>query len=433
MDWKEIYKSRLVSAADAVKHIKSGDRVVFGHCIGEPPALVEAMVENKDAYKDVEIVHMVAMGKGLYTQPGMEKHFRHNAIFVGGATRQAVSEGRADYTPCFFSQVPRMFKEGYLPVDVLMTQVSPPDEHGYCNLGTSIDYTKPALECAKKVIVQVNDQMPRTMGDSFVHVSEIDCFVEESRPLVELVPPVITNIEKAIGENCARLIEDGSTLQLGIGAIPDAVLLFLKDKKDLGIHSEMFSDGVVELVEAGVITNKMKSLHRGKMVVTFLMGTKRLYDFVNGNPTVEMYPVDYVNDPVVIMKNYKMTSINSCVQVDLMGQVASETIGYKQFSGVGGQVDFVRGASMAPGGKSIIAMLSTASDDKISRIVPLLDEGAAVTTSRNDVHYIVTEYGIADLRGKTLKDRARALIAIAHPKFRDQLIAEWERRFKTNY
>lgn len=433
MDWKEIYKSRLVSAAEAVKHIKSGDRVVFGHCICEPPALVEALIDNKDAYKDVEIVHMVAMGKGLYTQPGMEKHFRHNAIFVGGSTRQAVNDGRADYTPCFFSQVPRMFKEGYLPVDVLMTQVSPPDEHGYCSLGTSVDYTKPALECAKKVIVQVNDQMPRTMGDSFVHVSDIDFFVEESRPLVELVPPVITNTEKAIGENCAKLIEDGSTLQLGIGAIPDAVLLFLKDKKDLGIHSEMFSDGVVELVEAGVITNKKKSLHRGKMVVTFLMGTKRLYDFVNGNPSVEMYPVNYVNDPVVIMKNYKMVSINSCVQVDLMGQVASETIGYKQFSGVGGQVDFVRGASMAPGGKSIIAMLSTAADDKISRIVPLLDEGAAVTTSRNDVHYIVTEYGIADLRGKTLKDRAKALIAIAHPKFRDQLIAEWERRFKTSY
>lgn len=433
MDWKEIYKSRLVSAREAVKHIQSGNRVVFGHCIGEPPALVEALVENKEAYQDVEIVHMVAMGKGTYTQPGMEKHFRHNAFFVGGATRQAVNDGRADYTPCFFSQVPRMFKDGYLPVDVLMTQVSPPDAHGYCSLGTSVDYTKPALECAKKVIVQVNENMPRTMGDSYVHVSDIDLFVEDSRPLVELVPPVITNVEKAIGENCAELIEDGSTLQLGIGAIPDAVLLFLKDKKDLGIHSEMFSDGVVELVEAGVITNKRKSLHRGKMIVTFLMGTKRLYDFVNGNPSVEMYPVDYVNDPVVIMKNHKMVSINSCVQVDLMGQVASETIGYKQFSGVGGQVDFVRGASMAQGGKSIIAMLSTASDDKISRIVPLLDEGAAVTTSRNDIHYIVTEYGIADLRGKTLKDRARALIAIAHPKFREQLIVEWERRFKTKY
>jgi 4-hydroxybutyrate CoA-transferase len=411
MDWKEIYKSRLVSAQDAVKHIKSGDRVVFGHSVAEPTALVEAMVENKAAYENVEIVHMVAMGKGDYAQPGMEKHFRHNAFFVGGSTRQPVSEGRADYTPCFFYKVPSMFKEGYLPVDVLMTQVSPPDEHGYCTLGTSVDYTKAALDCAKIVIVQVNDQMPRTMGDSFVHVSDIDFFVEESRVLVELKPPVITDVEKAIGENCAKLVEDGSTLQLGIGAIPDAVLLFLKDKKDLGIHSEMFSDGVVELVESGVITNKMKSIHKGKMIVTFLMGTKRLYDFINGNPTVEMYPVDYVNNPAVIMQNYKMVSINSCVQVDLMGQVASETTG----------------------GKSIIAMMSTASNNKISRIVPLLDEGAAVTTSRNDVHYIVTEYGIADLRGKTLKDRGRALIGIAHPIFREQLIAVWEDRFKTKF
>jgi 4-hydroxybutyrate CoA-transferase len=275
--------------------------------------------------------------------------------------------------------------------------------------------------------------MPVTMGDSFIHVSEIDYFVEESRPLVELKPPVITDIEKAIGENCAKLVEDGSTLQLGIGAIPDAVLLFLKDKKDLGIHSEMISDGVVELVEAGVITNKMKTIHNGKMVVTFLMGTRRLYDFINGNPTIELYPVDYVNNPVVVMQNHKMVSINSCVQVDLMGQVASETIGHKQFSGVGGQVDFVRGASMAPGGKSIIAMMSTASNDKISRIVPLLDEGAAVTTSRNDVHYIVTEYGIADLKGKTLKDRGKALIEIAHPKFREQLIAVWEDQYKTKF
>ncbi|MDX9870941.1 MAG: acetyl-CoA hydrolase/transferase C-terminal domain-containing protein [Clostridia bacterium] len=433
MDWKELYKERLVSAQEAVRRIKSGDRVVTGHSVAEPPALIEAMVANKEAYENVEIVHMVAMGKGLYVQPGMEKHFRHNAIFVGGATRAAVNEGRADFTPCFFHQVPKLFKEGILPVDVLMTQVTPPDAHGYVSLGTSVDYTKSALECAKTVIVQVNDQMPRTMGDSFVHVSEIDYFVEDSRPLVELQPPVITEAERAIGENCAKLIQDGSTLQLGIGAIPDAVLLFLKDKKDLGIHSEMFSDGVVELVEAGVITNRKKTLHKGKMIVTFLMGTKRLYDFVDNNPTVEMYSVDYVNNPVTIMQNHNLVSINSCVQVDLLGQVASETIGYRQFSGVGGQVDFVRGAGMAPGGKSIIAMLSTASNDKVSRIVPLLDEGAVVTTSRTDVHYIVTEYGIADLRGKTVKDRGRALINIAHPNFRPQLIEAWEKRFNSKF
>jgi 4-hydroxybutyrate CoA-transferase len=275
--------------------------------------------------------------------------------------------------------------------------------------------------------------MPRTMGDSFVNISDIDCFIEASCPLVELKPPKITDIERAIGENCASLIEDGSTLQLGIGAIPDAVLLFLKEKKDLGIHSEMISDGVVELVEAGVITNRMKSIHKGKIVVTFLMGTKRLYDFVNSNPMVEMYPVDYVNSPRVIMQNYKMVSINSCVQVDFMGQVSSESIGLKQFSGVGGQVDFVRGASMATGGKSIIAMPSTASGGRISKIVPLLDEGAAVTTSRNDVQYIVTEYGIAELRGKSLKERGRALIKIAHPDFRKQLRSEWEKRFNCSF
>lgn len=275
--------------------------------------------------------------------------------------------------------------------------------------------------------------MPRTLGDSFIHVSKIDYFVPVSYPILEISPPQITDVERAIGEYCASLIEDGSTLQLGIGAIPDAVLLFLKDKKDLGIHSEMISDGVVELFKCGVINNSRKSIHRGKMVVAFLLGTKKLYDFVHNNPVLEMHPVDYVNNPYVISKNYKMVAINSCVQVDFMGQVAAETIGYMQISGVGGQVYFVRGAALAKGGKSIIAMPSTATQERISRIVPVLDEGAAVTTSRNDVHYIITEYGIADLKGKTLKQRAKSLIEIAHPKFRPQLLEEWEKRFKSVY
>ncbi len=433
MSWKDIYKSKITTAAEAVKHVKSGDRVVFGHACGEPKELVDALVKNHEQYKNVEIVHMVAMGKGEYTKPEMAPHFRHNAIFVGGCTRNAIAEGRGDYTPVFFHEVPKLFKKGLLPIDVAMVQVSKPDDHGYCSLGVSCDYTKAAVETAKWVIAEVNDQMPTLYGETFVHVSELDDIIETSNPIIELNPPKIGDVEKAIGENCASLVEDGSTLQLGIGAIPDAVLLFLKDKKDLGIHSEMFSDGVLDLFEAGVITNNKKALHKGKMIVTFLMGTKRLYDFVDKNPVVEMHPVDYVNDPVVIMKNSKMVSINSCIQVDFMGQVVSDCIGTTQFSGVGGQVDFVRGASMAEDGKSIIAMPATAAKGKVSRITPFIDHGSAVTTSRNDVDYIVTEYGVAELKGKSLQQRARNLINIAHPDFRDYLVEEFEKRFKSKF
>ena len=430
MNWQETYKSKLVSPKLAATKIKSGDRVVTAHACAEPVDVMESMISNKENYRDVEIVHMVSLGKGEYVKDGMEPYFHHNALFVGGGTRTAIAEGRADYTPCFFYKVPELFKEGILPVDVAIIQVSTPDEHGYCSYGLSNDYTKPATECAKIVIAEVNSMMPRVMGDNFIHVSDIDYIVETSNPIIELKAAKIGDVEKIIGENCAKLIEDGSTLQLGIGAIPDAVLLFLKDKKDLGIHSEMISDGVVELVEAGVITNKMKTLHPGKIVVTFLMGSKRLFDFADNNPMISMQSVDYVNNPIVIMQNYKMVCINSCLQVDLMGQVVAESIGLKQFSGVGGQVDFTRGAAMAKGGKSIIAMPSTASKGTRSRIVPLLDEGAAVTTSRNDIHYVITEYGIAELKGKTLSERGRALIEIAHPDFRAELIKEWEKRFK---
>jgi 4-hydroxybutyrate CoA-transferase len=432
MKWEDIYKSKIVTPEEAVKNIKSNDRVVVGHAVGEPSIILDAMAANKDDYENVEIVHMVPMGKAEYAKPGMEKHFRHNALFVGGTTRECVESGRGDYTPCYFSEVPNLFRKS-LKVDAALIQVSAPDEHGYCSFGTSNDYTKPAAECAKLVIAQINNKVPRTLGDSFIHVSEIDFIVEHNNPVIQLQPAKIGEVEKAIGENCASLIEDGSTLQLGIGAIPDAVLLFLKDKKDLGIHSEMISDGVVELVEAGVITNKAKTIHPGKIIVTFIMGTQRLYDFVDNNPMVEMYSVDYVNDPTVIMKNNKMVSVNSCVQVDLMGQVVSESVGLKQISGVGGQVDFVRGANMSKGGKSIIAMPSTTAKGRVSKIIPFLDEGTAVTTSRNDVGYIVTEYGIAYIKGKTLKDRGRELIKIAHPNFKTQLIEEWERRFHAKF
>ena len=431
MNVQELYKSKCVSAEEAVKHIKSGDRVVVGHACGEPSALVDAMVANKEQYENVELVHMVAMGKAEYCLPENEKHFHHNAIFVGGTTRKAVEEGRADFTPVFFHEVPKLWKTT-LPVDVALIQVSSMDEHGYFSFGVSSDYTKPAAEAAKIVIAQVNKEMPRTLGDNFIHVSDIDYLVECDRPIIELQPPKIGDIEREIGRYCASLIEDGDTLQLGIGAIPDAVLAFLGEKKDLGIHSEMFSDGILKLIEDGVVTGKAKSFMPGKLVVTFLMGTKKLYDWVNDNPAVYMAPVDFVNHPMVVCKNDNIISINSCVAVDLMGQVASESIGLKQISGVGGQVDFVRGAGMAKNGKAIMAMPSTVKG-KASKIVALLDEGAAVTTSRNDVDYVVTEYGIAHLKGETLRERARQLINIAHPDFRDELKAEFEKRFHEEF
>lgn len=424
-DWRMAYQNKLVSAEQAIQVVKSGDRVVTGHACGEPSALVEALVARAPELSAVEIVHMVAMGPAKYAQPGMEASFRHNALFVGASTRKAVEEKRADYTPCFFSEIPRLFREKLLPVDVALIQITPPDEEGFCSYGLSADYTVAAAECAATVIAQVNAKMPRTGGVK-IHLDAIDFLVEKDEPLLELKPPAIGVIEKQIGEHVASLIADGSTLQLGIGAIPDAVLLFLTGKKDIGIHSEMFSDGVVGLAEAGVITNKQKTINPGKFMAAFLMGTRKLYDFIDGNPLVELQPVDYINDPCVIGQHDNMVSINSALQVDLMGQVNAEMIGSRQFSGIGGQVDFVRGVSRAKNGKSIIALPSTAAGGRVSRIACELDRGAAVSTSRNDVHYIVTEYGIANLRGKSLRERALALIGIAHPDFRESLLAEAE-------
>jgi 4-hydroxybutyrate CoA-transferase len=413
----------MVPAEEALKKVKSGDRVVIGHACGEPPTLVEALVARAPQLRDVEIVHMVAMGPAKYAQPEMGANFRHSALFVGASTRKAVEEKRADYTPCFFSEIPRLFKNNILPVDVTLMQVTPPDKDGFCSYGVSADYTMAAAECAPTVIAQINSQLPRT-GGAKIHLDSINYIVEKDEPLIELKPPVIGDVEKMIGENVASLIPNGATLQLGIGAIPDAVLLFLKDKRDLGIHSEMFSDGVVVLAEAGVITNKKKTINTGKFMATFLMGTRKLYDFVDNNPDVELQPVDYINDPYIIGQHENMISINSALQVDMMGQVNAEMIGSRQFSGIGGQVDFVRGASRSKNGKSVIALPSTASGGKISRIVCELDRGAAVSTSRNDVHYVVTEQGVADLRGKSIRERAQALIAIAHPAFRAALTEE---------
>ncbi|MDR2179254.1 MAG: hypothetical protein LBP21_03000 [Synergistaceae bacterium] len=432
MSWKDEYKRKLCSMKEAVSHIKSGDRVVVTHACGEPSAMLDVMVENAARYENVEIVHMVAMGGAKYCLPEMEKHFRHNSLFVGGSTRKAVEEGRGDFTPVYFSEVPNLLRTTLYP-NVLLMHLSPPDEHGFCSYGISVDYTKPAAEVADLRIAQINKNMPRTMGDSFIHVSKLDHIVEHDAPIIELQPPQISEVERAIGKNCASLVRDGDTLQLGIGAIPDAVLLSLKDKQDLGIHSEMFSDGVVDLVEAGVITNRCKTLLPGKSVVTFLMGTRRLYDYVHDNPEVQMMPVDFVNNPAVIAQNDNLVSINSCVQVDLFGQVVSESVGLRQISGVGGQVDFVRGANLSKNGRTIMAMPSTAQGGKVSKIVPLIDTGASVTTSRYDVNYVVTEHGVAQLKFRTLRERARQLIDIAHPDFRPSLIEEFEKRFKSKF
>ena len=428
MDWRAYYQLHTETPEEAVSHISSNTCVVIGHACGEPTRLIEALIQRAPELKNVEIIHMVAMGECAYCQPQYIESFRHNALFVGGNSRAAVEEGRGDYTPSFFYEIPRLFG-AELPVDVAMITVTPPDENGMCSLGISVDYTYEAIKRAKYVIAQVNQNMPRTFGRSSVMVQEIDCFVPWDQPLLTLKPPEIGPVEEAIGRNCASLVQDGDTLQLGIGAIPDAVLRFLTGKRDLGIHSEMFSDGVMELMKMGVITNRRKTLHPGKSVANFLMGTDRLYRFVDRNPDIEIYPADYVNHPMVIARNDNMVSINYCVQVDLMGQIVSECVGYRQISGVGGQVDFIRGAAMSKNGRAIIAMSSTAKGGKASKIVSLLDEGAAVTTSRNDVDYVVTEYGVAKLKGRTLRQRARALIDIAHPDFREELETAWQKRY----
>jgi len=426
-DWREEYRRKLIDADQAVrKYIRSGDHIVQGHCAGVPLELTRALMEQADRLKDVDIFHMVPIHACGYTAPAYEGIFRHSTIFAGRPTQEAVNSRRADFIPCFFSELPRLFREAYLPVDAAMISVSPPDEHGFMSFGVSVDYTLEAARQARVVLAEVNARMPRTLG-SFIHVSEIDALVETDYIPVEIPIPEITATEERIGEHIARLIPDGANLQLGIGAIPDAVLRFLGDKKDLGIHSEMFSDGVVELYEKGVITNRYNHLNPGKLVATFLMGTRRLYEFVHNNPAVVMKPVDYTNNPCIAGQLENLISINSAIEVDLCGQVCADMIGPRQFSGVGGQVDFVRAASFSRGGKSIIAFPSTGKGGTVSRIVPRLQPGACVTTSRHDVDTIVTEYGVAALKGKTNSQRARALIGAAHPDFREELAAAWEK------
>ena len=425
--WQRAYSDRFCTAEEAIKSIGNNAHVVFGHSAGVPQAVPAAMAKHHKEFSNVRIYHMLTFDPGLCYGEQMARNFRHITNFAGANTRKALADDRADFFPCFFSQVPALF-DTVFPIDVAVVQVSRPDRNGNCSFGTSCDYTKPAAEKAKIVIAEMNDQMPYVYGENYIHISKFTHIVPVSYPLYEVPPAQITDVERRIGQNCASLIDDGSTLQMGIGNIPNAVLSFLKDKRDLGIHTEMFSDGIIDLVEQGVINGSRKTLHRGKLIATFLAGTKHLYDFVHCNSYIDLYPVDYVNDPRVIAQNDNMVSINSCIEVDLMGQVASETIGSRQFSGAGGQMDFVRGTSWSKGGKSIIAMPSTASGGRISRIVPHLTPGASVTTSRNDVQYIVTEYGVAHLRGKTMNERAESLIAIAHPDFRDGLREAYRQR-----
>ncbi len=429
---KQYYKDHTISAAEAVKHIKSGDRVLIGHACGEPSRLVDAMAANYKSYENVEVVHEVAMGTAPYCAPEMAGHFFHNALFLGSNTRKAVNAGQAAYLPGYFHTVPTLIRTGDLPLDVALLTVTPPNDEGYCSFGISVDYAVAAAKYAKTVIVQVNENMPFTYGDCLISVEDIDWFVEGHDPLIELPPGPIGEVEAAIGKNCASLVPDGATLQLGIGSIPDAVLANLKDKKNLGLHTEMFSDGAIDLIESGVINSKAKNFHPGKIVATFLMGTKRLYDYVDRNPIVHMAPVDHVNDPYIASKNDKLVAINSCIEVDLKGQVASESAGLRQISGVGGQVDFMRATRLSKGGVSILAFPSITKKG-ISKIVPFLQEGATVTTNLYDVEYFVTENGIANLRMKNLEQRARALILIAHPSVQADLIAEYEKRFGKKY
>ena len=417
-----------VSADDAVKAVKSNDRVYLHSVAATPQRLIGALINRSDELKNVELVSLHTEGEALYLDPKFKGIFRLNALFVGPNVRKAVQEGRADYLPVFLSEVPNLFRKNVLPLDVAFLQVSPPDKHGFCTLGVSVDASKAAAQMAKIVIAQVNPRMPRTHGDGLIHVNDIDFLVETDDPIHESIPPVPSEIEKQIGVHCASLIENGSCLQMGIGAIPNAVLAALTSHQNIGIHTELFSDGVMNLVEKGIINGKMKKVHPGKIVSGFVMGSKKLYDFIDDNPQVALLDIAYVNDTAVIRRNPKVVAINSAIEVDLTGQICADSIGTLHFSGVGGQMDFVRGASLSEGGKPIIALPSTTSK-RISRIAPVLKSGAGVVTTRAHVHYVVTEFGIADLYGKNLQQRAKELIRIAHPEHREALEKAAAERF----
>ena len=427
MSWEIEYRKKLRTPEEALRCVQSGMRVYIQPGCAEPETLVEALYKRAPFVHDVEIVHMMTMGTAPYVAPEMAGHFRHNAVFIGANVREAINEGRADYTPMYLSEIEDLFESGAMPLDVALIQVSPPDSHGFCSFGVGVDTTLTAARLASYVVAQVNDQMPRTYGDSFVHVSKIDAVVESSRPLCAMQRVEATDMQEAIARNVAGLIDDGAVLQTGIGGIPDAVLPLLMDRKDLGVHSELVSDGVIPLIDAGVITGARKNFKPRKIILGFVLGTQRLFDYVDDNPIFEFHPTAYTNDPALIARNDHMVAINSALQVDLTGQVCSDSIGTYFYSGIGGQVDFLRGASRSKGGKPIIALPSTAKNGTISRITPMLAPGAGVVTSRGLIRYVVTEYGVAYLHGKSIRQRAQALIEIAHPKFRDELYEYCER------
>ncbi len=421
MSWKDDYRGKQMTAAQALEAVRSGDRVWIQSGCGTPSVLVDQLVARAPHLRDVEIIHMMTLGNARYTRPEYEGHFRHRGLFLGPNVRDAVAAGRADYTPIFLSEIEGLFESGALPLDVVLMQVSPPDVHGFVTLGTTVDCTLTTVRLARTVIAEVNPQMPRTHGETAIHISHLTAVVESDRPLLELHTEPFNEMHMRVARNVASLIPDGATLQTGIGGISEAVLHCLDDKRNLGIHTEMCPDGVVDLMESGVMNGEGKSIHRGKAVVAFVLGTKRLFDFIHDNPCFEFRPIKYTNDPFVVAQNERMVAINGALQVDLTGQVCADSLGTRPYSGFGGQIDFIRGAARSKGGIPIIALPSTAMHGDVSRIVPVLEPGAGVVTSRGDVHYVVTEHGIAYLHGKTLRERAQALIAIADPRFQQEL------------
>ena len=421
-NWKEKYKEKISTAAASMKLIKSGNSIFIGTGCGQPQHLVNALVEYSNHIYDAQIIHLLTMGAAPYADEKFREKFKMNSFFIADNVRDALQKGIGDYTPIFLSEIPLEFETGRIPIDVALISVTPPDVNGLCSLGVSVDIVKSAAANARYVIAQVNNHMPRTFGDSFIHINTIDILVPFDEDIIEVVVPESDETLRRIGQNIARLVEDGSTIECGIGRIPQTLAEYLVYKKDIGIHTEMFSDWIIDLIECGAITCAKKSLNRGKIVASFCMGSQKLYDFINNNPFFEFYPTEYVNDIYIISQHEKMVGINVGLEIDLTGQVCSDSLGYKFYSGIGGQVDFIRGAARSRGGKAIIAMPSTARDGKISRIVPRLTEGAGVVTTRGDIHYVVTEYGIAYLHGKSIRKRVLDLINIAHPKFRKELI-----------